>query len=111
MFDQQFGVLPNAPIYLCALAGFLAMLWRGPRRLALELLLITVPYFAVVACFEMWWGGTSAPARFLVPIVLVLAAPIAVWFHTVTSAVARAVGAVSLIVSLLITGTMAWENA
>ena len=109
-FDQQFGLLPNAPIYLCAFAGLAVMLWRGPRRLALELLLIAVPYFMVVAFFYMWWGGTSAPARFLVPIALVLAVPTAVWFATTTSAVARAVGAASLFISLLITATMAWVD-
>ena len=32
LLDQQFGVLPNAPIYLLALGGF-AALWRRDRRL------------------------------------------------------------------------------
>jgi hypothetical protein len=107
LFDEQFGLLPNAPIYLCAFAGWAVMLWRGPRRLALELLVIAVPYFLVVAFFYMWWGGTSAPARFLVPITLVLAVPAAVWFATTTSAAARASGACAMLISLLITATMA----
>ena len=37
LLDQQFGLLPNAPIYLLALGGFVA-LWRRDRRLTAELL-------------------------------------------------------------------------
>ena len=42
--------------------------WRLSRqnaRLAIEFLVLTVPYLIVVASFGMWWGGWSAPARFL----------------------------------------------
>jgi hypothetical protein len=111
LFDQQFGLFVNAPVYVCALLGFAVMLWRGPRRLAAELLLITVPYFLAVSCFYMWWGGTSAPARFLVPIALVLAVPTAVWFASASSsATARAFGAFALFLSVLTTSTIAWVD-
>jgi hypothetical protein len=63
-FDQQFGLLANAPVMAAALWGFFA-LWRTRPRLAAELALIGVPYIAVVASFGMWWGGWSGPARFL----------------------------------------------
>jgi hypothetical protein len=108
LFDQQFGLIANAPVYLCAFLGLAMMLSRGPRRLALELLLVTVPYFVAVTCFYMWWGGTSAPARFLVPIALVLAVPTAVWFAGTSSTTARAFGAGVLFISALMTMTMAW---
>ncbi|HEV3218050.1 MAG TPA: hypothetical protein VGZ27_20150 [Vicinamibacterales bacterium] len=108
LFDQQFGLLPNAPIYLCAFAGLAVMLWRGPRRLAVELLIVTLPYFVVVTFFYMWWGGTSAPARFLVPLTLVLAIPTATWFADIRGAAARAFGVGALFTSVLITATMTW---
>lgn len=37
----------------------------------------------------MWWGGASAPARFLTPIVLPLALPAAVTWQRCTSRAAR----------------------
>ena len=40
------------------------------RRLAIELLLVAVPYAVAVACYHMWWGGHSSPARFIVPVLL-----------------------------------------
>jgi hypothetical protein len=41
LLDQQFGLLPNAPVYLVAFSG-IAALWRAHRRLASELLLVAV---------------------------------------------------------------------
>jgi hypothetical protein len=104
--DQQFGLIPNAPVYLCALAGMSVMVWRGPRRLAAELLVLAVPYVVLVTAFHQWWGGTTPPARFLVPITLVLVAPCAVWFKTTGQVVRMATGS-ALLVSLLITTTIA----
>jgi len=72
-FDQQFGLLPNAPVMALVPYG-LVLFVRSNRRLALELVTIAVPYGVVVASFGMWWGGWSAPARFLV-CVLPFAAP------------------------------------
>jgi len=66
-FDQQFGALTAAPIYVMAAAGAYALFFRQ-SRLAIELLLIVVPYAAAVASFAMWWAGNAAPARFLVAV-------------------------------------------
>ena len=107
LFDQQFGVIPNAPVFLCALAGLAVMLWRGPRRLAIELLIIAIPYYLIVGLFFMWWGGRTAPSRFLVPVLLLLVVSTAVWFNRATSAAARAAGFGALVVSFLATATMA----
>jgi hypothetical protein len=105
LFDQQFGLLPNAPVYLCALAGFIVMSRRLPR-LTIELLLVAVPYSLAVAAYQMWWGGFSSPARFLVPIVLPLAIPAGVWFVTAGRG-ARIVGLGALLLSVCITGALA----
>ena len=108
LFDQQFGLLPNAPVYACALAGFWVMLRRsGHRRLALELLFICALYGFTVAEFQMWWAGYSAAARFLVPLMLVLAVPIAIWFAGVKSVSARLMGGGALLLSLVMTFTLA----
>jgi len=77
LFDQQFGVLTTAPIYVAAAIGWVVLLRRN-ARLAVELLLIVVPYTITVASYAMWWAGSAAPARFLVSILPLAALPIAV---------------------------------
>jgi hypothetical protein len=109
-FDQQFGLIPNAPVYLCAFAGLAVMLSRGMdggRRLALELLFIIVPYFLLAASFTSWWGGTTPPARYFVPVTGLLALPAAFWFAAAKSVALRTVSLSALLVSLLMTTTMA----
>ncbi len=107
LFDQQFGLIPNAPVYLCACAGIVVMVWRGPRRLALEILALAVPYYLVATSFPAWWGGTTAPARYAVPIALLLVVPAAVWFATAKSVAARTASISALVVSLFMTATIA----
>jgi hypothetical protein len=105
-FDQQFGALPNAPVYLCAALGFVP-LFRIRRRLAIELLVLSVPYALSVAAFAMWWGGTSSAARLLTPLLLMLAVPAAAWFHASRGRASRILGLGGLGVSVLITATIA----
>jgi hypothetical protein len=104
LFDQQFGVMPNAPVYLCAALGSIALARRAPRLL-IELLLVIVPYSLSVAAYQMWWAGYSSPARFIVPIVLPLAIPAAVWFAQAGRG-ARMYGLGALLVSILITASV-----
>ena len=105
LFDQQFGLLPNAPVYACAACGFVLMM-RRHRRLTIELLLVAAPYGLAVVLYQMWWAGASSPARFLVAILLPAAIPAAVWFSVVGRG-ARILGLGALLVSVLITATVA----
>jgi len=107
LFDQQFGLIPNAPIFLCAALGFIAMARHGARRLAAELLIVAVPYFLVVAAVPMWWAGYSAPSRFLVTLTLLLGVPAAIWFASRKTDAARIVGVALLVLSVLITFSIA----
>ena len=77
LIDQQHGVFTTAPIYAIALAGLWPLV-RGRRQFATELLVVVVaPYLIAVSAYAMWWGGTSAPARFVVAILPLAALPIA----------------------------------
>src|SRR5436190_7768493 len=105
-FDQQFGVLPNAPVYLCAALGFIPLL-RRHTRLAVELLAVIVPYTLSVGAFQMWWAGSSSAARFLTPMLLLLAVPAAAWFQASRGRASRMLGLGGLAVSLLVTATIA----
>lgn len=68
MVDQEFGMVPNAPVHLLWVIGFWAI-FRRHRRLALELGLIAAPYVIASSGYPVWYAGASPPARFLVPVV------------------------------------------
>jgi hypothetical protein len=74
-FDQQFGVAAERAGLSCVALGFLRHAPAPASSLALELLIIALPYFLLVAAFPMWWGGYSAPSRFLVSLILTGGAP------------------------------------
>ena len=85
IFDQQAGLLPSAPAYVCAAAGAVVLLKRFPRLLA-ETALVSGAVMLTAASYETWWGGHGGPARYLVailplavPAVAVLAAPAESW--------------------------------
>ena len=100
VFDQQFGVLHKAPVYLCALAG-LVPLARRHRRVAIELTVLVIPYALAAAMFFMWWGGAASPARFLTSILLPFAIPAAAWFRA-SGRSTRILGLGALLLSVLI---------
>jgi hypothetical protein len=77
LFDQRFGLFANAPVLVCTLFGFGAMLGAQQRRLAIELLFVIVAYLLTVSSYAMWWGGWSAPARFAAAAVPLLGVPAA----------------------------------
>lgn len=69
LFDQKFGLLVYAPIYAFIAVG----LWIGRRQPALVVPgALAVVYALSSARLYMWWGGASAPARFLVPVLPLL---------------------------------------
>jgi hypothetical protein len=71
--DRSFGLLPYAPVFLIALAGLEDLV----RRRAWEAVLVAAAVLAPVLPWRMWWGGQCPPARFLVPLVPVLALALA----------------------------------
>ena len=91
LFDQKFGLLIYAPVYLAAVGGTWLMLReREWRWLGAVLLAAIAIHVGSTTRLYMWWGGNSAPARFLVPILPCLAAPIAVAASRWRSPAARA---------------------
>ncbi len=89
LFDQQFGLAAHAPVYAMAFTGFV-LLARDHRRLAVELLLAVVPYVIATSSFAAWWGGASAPARYLAALMPMAALPMALWWREWSSDAWRA---------------------
>jgi hypothetical protein len=76
LLDQEFGLLVYAPVFALVVSG-LVLLWRRDRKAAV----ITATGIAVTvftaAAWPMWRGGFNPPARFLVPVLPLLALAVA----------------------------------
>jgi hypothetical protein len=75
-FDQEFGLLVYAPVFVLSIAGFFPLLRRRPG-LALAALLAAGGVIATASAWPMWRGGFNPPGRFLLPLVPILAATLA----------------------------------
>lgn len=81
LVDQKFGLFVYAPVYLAALAGAWIMMRDRRRRAFAWFLVAGAALYSLSSGREyMWWGGSSAPARYLVPILPLLAPLVAVAF-------------------------------
>lgn len=101
LFDQQFGLVAVAPVYAFVLIGLTWGAIRG-RRWTWTIAAIAVPYIAAVGMFQMWWGGTSVPARFLTPLCLVFGVAAARAWNEARLPLSRAAAASLLAVSVFI---------
>jgi len=75
-FDQEFGLFVYAPIFVLSIAGFVH-LFRLRRGLALAGLFAVFGVIATASVWPMWRGGFNPPGRFLVPLLSLLAATLA----------------------------------
>lgn len=66
--DQEFGVLPYAPVYLLAILG-IPLAARRHGRTFWTISIVTGLAFApnLLLAVPGWWGGATFPARFLLP--------------------------------------------
>ena len=76
LFDQEHGLLLYGPVYVLAPLGW-CVLWRRDRELCSQVSILVGAYVGVMALplFNLhgWRGGWTPAARFLVPIVPMLA--------------------------------------
>jgi hypothetical protein len=77
-FDQEFGLLAYAPVFVLAVPG-LVRLARTQRRAAGLASGLVVAVVAVAAAWPMWRGGFNPPARFLLPVLPALVVGMACW--------------------------------
>ena len=100
-FDQKFGLLFYSPLYLMAIAGAWLGLREARLRFASVILLLTVAAFVgSTARLYMFWGGSSAPARFFVPVLPCLAPFVALGIAQVQAAWSRALVGLWLAIGL-----------
>jgi hypothetical protein len=83
-FDQEYGLLAYAPVYILAATGLYQM-WRAGgelRQQAVEITVIFAALLGTVGAFAIWWGGTSAPARPIASGLPLLMLPMAMAFRS-----------------------------
>jgi len=101
-FDQEYGLLPYSPIFAVAALGAWTMARRPELRGYLGgSLLVMAPFLVSTTQYYMWWGGSSVPARFVVPILPLLAPMIAVAIREHRGAAARGAIGLTLAYSVL----------
>jgi len=76
LFDQEFGLLAYAPVFVLVAPGLFALRRASPRLAAVAAALLLV-VILTAGSWPMWRGGFNPPARFLVPILPVLALAVA----------------------------------
>jgi hypothetical protein len=74
--DQEFGLLPYAPVFAFCVPG-LVRLVRDRTRLALVSAALVAAVVGTAGSWHMWRGGFNPPARFLVPLLPVFALALA----------------------------------
>ena len=78
LFDRSFGVLLYSPVFVLAPAGWWRMVrHRRSRWYCVGLTVAVIVFVLSLTTTFMWWGGASAPGRFLVPAVPLVAAMVA----------------------------------
>jgi DNA-binding beta-propeller fold protein YncE len=80
LFDDQFGLLTYAPVYLLAVVGIIAMIRSGrraDRRILFWLALIAIPYMTLITAYEGWHGVWCPPARYAATFAPLLGGPLA----------------------------------
>lgn len=110
LFDQKFGLFVYSPIYLLAVAGA----WFGLRDArhrfpSVILLLMVAAFVGSTARLYMFWGGSSAPARFFVPVLPCLAPFVALAFAHARSTLAQALTGTWLAIGLGLASIGIWS--
>ena len=101
-FDQEYGLLPYSPIFAVSVLGAWVMARRlDTRGYLIGVLLVVAPFLASTTQYYMWWGGGSVPARFVVPILPLLAPMIAIAIRDLRGSAARGGIALALAYSVL----------
>jgi hypothetical protein len=81
--DHEYGLLPYAPAFAFAAGGVMSLIRLVPVTAAAAILSVTATI--LTGASFVWWGGTSSPARFLVPILPLFGLCISTWWSRATS--------------------------
>ena len=110
LFDQEYGLLIYSPIYLLVGLGCWLMLRKSATRWQfIGLIATTLVYVCTVTQYYMWWAGWSVPARFLVPVLPLMAPMLAVAIDRCRGTTGRGVVSLLLLISIGIFAVAMYE--
>ncbi|MGE0812555.1 MAG: hypothetical protein AB7O28_10110 [Vicinamibacterales bacterium] len=101
--DQEFGLLPANPQFLLVPVALVALL-RANAAAGVAGTSATLGVL-LMSSLWVWWGGDSAPARFLTPVLPVLSVALGVLWAGAAAGLRRVLG-LSLAFGVVITGAM-----
>lgn len=80
LIDAQWGLLIVAPVYLLAAAA-LALYTRAHMADGGALLLVLLPYAAIISAYVVWWGEWGPAARYWTAALPLFVLPLAWWWE------------------------------
>jgi hypothetical protein len=102
LVDQEYGLLPYAPVYVLAAAGAFTLA-KTNRALTLALTVVVASYVALIVCpltnVHGWTGGWSPSARFLTPIAPLLGLWVFAGLRATPRFVSVAIVAIQIVIS------------
>ncbi|MEO5952936.1 MAG: hypothetical protein ABIQ44_10775, partial [Chloroflexia bacterium] len=105
LFDQKYGLLIYAPIYLLGILGLVFMFRsarRSDRRLLMWMGAVSLPYLFIIFSFYYWNGLWCPPARFLTTFCPLMAAPLAMTLFAARNWAYRVLYGIMVIPGLLL---------
>jgi hypothetical protein len=109
IFDQEYGLLAYAPVFVIACAG-MGLMWRAggeEARRAVEIAMVGAALLGTVGAFRIWWGGSAAPGRPIASALPLLMLPMAVAYRATAPVLTlRAACQLLLWISIGVAGTM-----
>lgn len=104
LFDLEYGLFTYSPVLIFSVLG-VAVQWKRSRLVTIAAVGLTLATL-IVASGWIWWGGDSAPARFLVPIIPLTCLSLAAWW-TSASTRARTFASVTTAIGAWLTACLA----
>lgn len=81
LFDQEYGIIPFAPVLILGFIGLAGMLREPSHRwLAIPLALASLSLIVLPGTLDPWWTRSAMPGQLVVLLLPLLAAPIA-WLY------------------------------
>ncbi len=104
LFDQEFGILPYAPVLVLGFLGLGAMMRQPTQRRAVPLFVASLSLIVLAATVDPWWRRSAVPGRQLVLMLPLLVMPIAwIYERLPRQSLSRAAAQVLWLVSMGIT--------
>jgi hypothetical protein len=102
MFDQSFGLIPLAPLYVAVAAG-MVVLFRRDRWAFAALVAPAVGYLPFVTNTPFWSGGWCAPGRYLLALAVLMVPSVALVLNRKVRWIVAIFAAWSVSISILFT--------